>query len=326
MTGSTARHDEAYHWPPELLELLIQVVPLLCRSKIAVVDFFRSAGVSEALLMGFRRQLDQDRDSITKYAIARSVLRQVNEQGDRGLPVRRSLLRNVTEFEDFALCWPDDQLKAEGLVAKIRKLVHVKDSFTRLQERQEAEREQRRAEQEERRLKIESRRRKLAGLRAELSALFSMADVRKRGLALEGLLNRVFAVEGISVREAFALRSEDGQVAEQIDGAIELDGSVYVVEVKWWKEPLGIDPVSRHLVRVYNRAEVRGLMISASGFTKPAIAECELALTQRVMVLAELRELVMLLEREGDLPGWLREKVRRAALERTPLAVFGVDF
>ncbi|MER7728163.1 hypothetical protein [Streptomyces sp. NPDC096323] len=84
--------------------------------------------------------------------------------------------------------------------------------------------------------------------------------------------------------------------------------------------------MSRHLVRVYGRSEVRALFISASGFTGPAIKECERALNQRVIVLGELRELVLLLEQEGDVAHWLREKIRIAQLDRRPLAVLGADF
>jgi len=74
------------------------------------------------------------------------------------------------------------------------------------------------------------------------------------------------------------LRTEDGTAAEQIDGVVELDGVQYLVEIKWWADPLGMDPVSRHLVRGYWRAGVGGILISASTFTYPAIKECERAL------------------------------------------------
>lgn len=99
----------------------------------------------------------------------------------------------------------------------------------------------------------------------------------------------------------------------------------YLVEVKWWAEPLGVDAVARHLVRVYGRAGASGLFISASGFAKPALNECERALAQRVFVLAELNELILLLEQGGDLALWLRDKTHKATIERIPLFRPGVD-
>jgi hypothetical protein len=322
--------SDAYHWPPELLELLVDTIPLLCRSKVAVLDFLRGAGVSEDLLLGFRRQLQEDPSAVSKYKIARSVLGRLNEQGDRGLGARRLLLRRVTEFEDFSTCWPDDQLKAKGLVAEVRRVVNVKDSFTRLQQENDLRRQhdhrQRQAAREAKAAQAGERRQRIRLMREELNAVIGMSDPRQRGTALESLLNKIFAAEGLSIREAFVLRDGEGQATEQIDGVVELDGSPYLVEVKYWAEALGKGPVAEHLVRVYGRAEVRGLMISASGFTRPAVDECQRVLAQRVVVLGELRELVMLLEQERPLDEWLREKARRAVIDREPLAVYGVDF
>lgn len=138
-------------------------------------------------------------------------------------------------------------------------------------------------------------------LHRQLTSLYSATNPHRRGLALERLLNQLFKLDGLLIRESFVLRSEDGEAQEQIDGVIDYAGGPYLVEVKWWAEPLGVDAVSRHLVRVYGRAGVSGLFISASGFAQPALNECERALAQRVFVLAELNELILLLERGGDL-------------------------
>ncbi|MGW5494262.1 restriction endonuclease [Streptomyces olivaceoviridis] len=312
------------------MELLVDTIPLLCRSKVAVLDFLRGAGVSEDLLHGFRRQLQEDPSAVNKYKIVRSVLPRLNEQGDRGLGARRLLLRRVTEFEDFSTCWPDDQLKAKGLVAEIRRVVNVKDSFTRLQRENDLQRrrhhQERQAAREAKAAQAEERRQRVKALREQLNAVIRMSDPQRRGTALEVLLNKLFAAEGLSIREAFVLRDEGGQVTEQIDGVVELDGAPYLVEVKYWADALGKGPVAEHLVRVYSRAEVRGLMISASGFTQPAVDECQRVLAHRVVVLGELRELVMVLEQERPLDEWLREKVRRAMIDREPLAIYGVHF
>jgi hypothetical protein len=261
-------------------------------------------------------RVTQDRSSINKFEMARIVLTRVNEQGDRALGVRRQVIRRVTEFEDFYTCWPDDQLKARGLVAELCRLVDVKDSFVRIRQEREAERSERMATARAEAARIAKRREVGQDLQRRLAALFGASDVRQRGVDLEDVLNKIFALDGILVRESFVLRQEDGRPAEQIDGVVEIDGVQYLVEVKWWSEKLGMDPVSRHLVRIYGRAGVGGVLISASGFTEPAIKECERALTQRVIVLGELRELVLLLERNGDVASWLRKKVQAATIDR----------
>ena len=317
--------DDPYHWHPELLATLIDVIPLLCRSKEDVLSFLRGAGVPEAMLADWRRRLATDRNAVKKYDIVRQVLTRLNEQSDGGLGARRALLHRVTEFEEFSTCWPDDRLKAKGLVAEVRQLVNVKDSFTRIRQEREADQRGQQAQRQAVAERAAQRRCQCRDLHAQLAALFSETNAHRRGLALEKVLNGVFAMDGVLIREAFVLRSEDGQAVEQIDGAIELDGAQYLVEMKWWAEPLGIDAVSRHLVRVYGRGEVRGLFISASGFAPPAVLECEKVLTQRVIVLSELQELVMLLEREENVARWLREKVRGATVERKPLTRPGMS-
>jgi restriction endonuclease Mrr len=159
----------------------------------------------------------------------------------------------------------------------------------------------------------------------ELVKLFSMKDPRLRGLKLEDLLNRIFKLDGLGVRESFTLTTDSGQIGEQIDGLIELDNQPFLVEVKWWKDPLGVDGVAQHLVRVYSRAGVHGLIISASGFADTSVEQCRQALAAKTIVLAELREIVHLLEREGDFADWLRVRTRAAAVDRKPLCRPGLD-
>src|SRR5207247_4118679 len=110
-------------------------------------------------------------------------------------------------------------------------------------------------------------------IKADLFALFAESDVRKRGKALEGVLNQLFALDGLLVKEAFTVKGRCGDgVIEQIDGLVEVDGLLYLVEMKWWNTPLGVGEVSQHLVRVFSRGgQARGLFISYSAYTEPAI-------------------------------------------------------
>jgi len=137
-----------YHYPPELLELLCDVIPVLVRSKPAVVDFFVGAGVPNKLLGDWRLKVRQDRNSVNKYEIARSVLCRLNDAGEPALTMRREIVKRVSEFEDFSSCWDGDRLKAQGLVGQIQKLVNVKDSFTRINLERERERKSHQAQYE----------------------------------------------------------------------------------------------------------------------------------------------------------------------------------
>lgn len=131
---------KSYHYPPELLELLVETIPVLGKAKEFPLNFFRGAGVPESYLSDWRKKLSNDRQSVNKYTITRYVLLQLNEGHDGTLAQRREVIRRVVEFEDFTACWDDQRLKAQGLVSQVRSLVNVKDSFTRMNQERERER------------------------------------------------------------------------------------------------------------------------------------------------------------------------------------------
>ncbi len=267
-------------------------------------------------------RIRSDRTNINKFEIARSVLQRVNEQGDSTLRLRREIIKRVIEFEDFSTCWPTDQLKAKGLVSEIRRVINVKDSFTRIMQERDREREEKVAAAREKTKKARERSERLDAVKKDLYALFAMiAEPQKRGKHLEKVLNELFRAHDILVKEDFRRRNPDGQgVIEQIDGVVVFDRNIYLVEMKWVSEPVGVSLVSQHLVRLFGRAEARGIFISSDGYTDTAIAQCKEALTQKVIVLCTLQEIVFCLDRGTDLTELLRKKVNEAILSKKPFA------
>ncbi len=309
-----------HHYPPELMQLLIDTIPVLCRSKPGVLLFFRGAGVANQHMHDLTEQVQKDSRNIRKDEIVRDILTRLNDKGDATLRERREILKRVVEFEDFTTCWPEDRLKAEGLVARVRQIVNVKDSFTRMnQERENASAAQaavkaRKAEERQRQVQ------ELAKVRDELFALFSEPDAQKRGKALESVLNRLFRQSGILVREAFTLAGSDGQgIVEQIDGVIAVGEKPYLVEIKWHKDALGVEGVAPHISRLYLRADVGGIIISASGYTDAAVDTCRQALSHKIVVLVELREIVRILEQQIDLRAFFKAKINAASIYKQPL-------
>jgi len=265
-------------------------------------------------------RVNKDKDSISKYEIARTALTRLNEKGEATLRERREVLKRVVEFEDFSTCWPADQLKAKGLVGKVRRVIDVKDSFTRMKQEREQEQKKRRAEEQKRIQAEEQRRAELETVRKDLFALFKEQDPHKRGRALEKVLNRLFQAAGISVRESFTLSGSEGEgFIEQIDGVVEIDGELYFVEMKWWKYPIGVPEISEHLVRVFSRDQARCIYISASDYTSPAITTCREALQQKVVVLCTHHEIVHVLEQQIDLKCYLKEKINASVIHKNPL-------
>ncbi|HMD86378.1 MAG TPA: restriction endonuclease [Terriglobia bacterium] len=311
--------DSSFHYPPELLELLCDAVPALFRSKQGVIDFFVGAGVPLTYLGDWKTKLEQDRDSVKKHEIARSILCRLNEAGDAALAMRREVVKRVSEFDDFNSCWDSDRYKAQGLVAQIQKLVNVKDSFTRINLEREKERKGRQAVYAASVLAKQKDAQAREAIRASLYKLFSETDPHKRGKQPECVLNNLFSYAGFLVREAFTRTGVNGEgIIEQIDGAVEIDGVLYLVEMKWWDKPIGRQEIAPHFVSVYGRGDVSGIFISYSGFTPAAIDDAKTGLAQKVFVLAELQEIVQVMDREGDLKAFFKEKIHRAKTDRNP--------
>lgn len=312
--------DISFHYPPDLFNLLVDTIPRLCRSKKEVILFLRGAGVVHPLYTDLERQLNTGVSKLTKFEIVRVVLTRLNAKGEATLRERREIVKRVTEFEAFDTCWENERLKAKGLVAEVRKLINIKDSFTRMQNERDRERRERQEEIAKKHRVEEERRSQLNAVRDEFFKLFAEQDRAKRGKLLEGALNRLFGAHGISVREAFTLRGAEGEgIIEQIDGAIELEGDIYFVEVKWWGEALGPGDVSQHLVRVYHRGYARGIFIANAGYTTASLNICKEALQKTVIVLCELSEFVHLMERELSLIAFFKEKIQTAIAEKKPL-------
>ncbi len=89
--------------------------------------------------------------------------------------------------------------------------------------------------------------------------------------------------------------------------------------MKWWEKPIGKGDLSEHMVRVYGRGQSRGIFISASSYTEPAVTLCRDHLKSIVVVLCELKEFVFLLEKESDIKQYLKEKINAAIIDKNPL-------
>jgi restriction system protein len=312
---------EQYQFRPDVFTALVDAVALIRNSKRDVVTLFRGAGLQHPQLAEYERLIAVDRESLRKTEMAHTLLKIANEiPTDEGLKIRREILKAVVDFNNFEACYNDKVLAAKGAVAKVRELVHEKDAFTRMEIERDRERSARIAKEHS---KVEEARRKAEAredIKRRLFALFTLADEYERGRLFESVLNDWFKHEGISVRESFRLTGDvDNRTFEQIDGAVDVDGHLYIVEVKWWKKALGPKDVSEHVMREYNRGEARGLFIVNPDYTDAAVHEVSRALPQRVFVFATTEELYHVMNDAEPLSKWIRDKAHAALTERTPL-------
>ena len=306
-------------YPPELFELMVEAIACLFKSKRGVLTFFRGAGVHGRFTQDLETGLRNDRDSIYKVDISRTVLLRLNDSSERYLRELREILKRVCEFEDFSTCWPEDQQKARGLVAEIRAITNKHDFFRKLERQHEDElkkhRESARQEAESLRQLQSSRR----DILQRIKKLIVMEDPHEKGRGFEQVINDLFKTEGISLEESFTLPLDKGHgTKEQIDGAIKMDGHIYLVEMKWHKAPIGVEHISRHINRLAIRSECRGLIVSYSNFTEPAVEACREAIRIAPIILCSLKEIVLFLEGEGMLEELLTRKFDQLILKKQP--------
>lgn len=319
----------SYHYPPELLAVLTETIPTLVKSKTILLSFFRNAGVSPSILKPYADIVAKDKNSIKMYDIARDILVAVNEQGDKALSARRKLLQSVIDFEDFdTCCYENRRNDARVLVWKVREMVGKKDESTK-RRNEELEERLRIVREKEAAILLEQKKKKehIKKVHSDLSSLITNKDPHKRGKALEKVLNELFACYDISVRDSFTVAGENSEgIVEQIDGVIKFEGTYYLVEMKWWKDPIGKSEINDHIVRMQERGgKVNGLYISFSNYSAPSITACHNALNYGiVVVLAKLEEIIRLLEVKGDLNIWLKTKIEAALIDKKPLMIVDI--
>lgn len=309
-----------FHYPPEIIILLTDTIPLLCRSKKEVILFLQGAGVESADLAEMASLVQRNPSSVNKFEIVRDVITKLNLRGDSGLRARREIIKRVVEFENFESCWESDQYKAKGLVATIREEINKKDSFTRMKLERDAERADRVARQQAERNAVAIKRTKLEDITRRLYSLFPMNDKpQERGKLLEGVLNDLFRAYGIHVLEDFRRKDpETGIVVEQIDGVIELEGTLHLVEMKWLSSAVGIGDFSPHISRLFIRNNANGIFIAVNGYASSVISECRGVLNLKTIFLCSLHEIVLLLQRQGDLTDLLKRKQQAAIVDKNP--------
>lgn len=311
---------DVFHYPPDLFDLIVDCIPLLNKSKKGVILFFKGAGVQDELLKDLNHRVQHDRENINKYEITRTVLTRINIKSDKYLRERRELLKRITEFEAFSNCWENDVMKAKGVVSEIRKIINVKDSFTRMNQERERERKRKSEEYTRKTEEIKKRNIEIEKIQKKFYSLFSEPNPHKRGAELEIVLNDLFAIYQISVRDAFRRKGEKGEgVIEQIDGVIEIDNQIFLVEMKWHKPSIGSQDIFAHLGRIYHRSQAHGIYISASGYTASGLTAAKDALTNNaLLILCDLHEFVKLLENKDELKPYLRKKIQKAIIDKIP--------
>jgi len=132
---------------------------------------------------------------------------------------------------------------------------------------------------------------------------------QERGYAFEKFLNTLFNTFDMKARSPFRL------VGEQIDGSIEFEGNIYLIEAKWQNALVGNADLLVLHGKVGGKATwSRGIFISYSGFTKEGLEAFSKGRPANLIAVTG-QDLYFILEGGMPLDQMIRLKARLAAEE-----------
>jgi Restriction endonuclease len=147
--------------------------------------------------------------------------------------------------------------------------------------------------------------RELEKLKAEFLAMSASNNPQQRGRDFERFLNKLFGLFDLEPRLAYNLAHE------QIDGALTFDTDDYIIEAKWWQDPVERKDVAELAAKVESkRKNTLGLFISVSGFSAGAR---ETYSTKTPFLTIDGDDLFLVLDRRIALDELLRHKKRHAS-------------
>lgn len=125
-----------------------------------------------------------------------------------------------------------------------------------------------------------------------------------RGRALQKLLAKAIGQFGWLQEESVHTSHEE------MDVIVYRDREYYLVECKWVSDPVEAAVVRELRGKLANRVDVRGIVVSMSGFTSGAVEQATEYAGQRVILLFGLEDVRALVEQKSTFDELLNEKYR----------------
>lgn len=222
--------------------------------------FLRQHHITESVLASWAG------DETKRTFLTRLFDRLVGMKTDRALAIIVDMARSLAAQEHFPDLenWEDSPLKfkdAREAVRRLRTEVGKLDSAAR----DEAEAERRRADAERRRQETMAAAHSLENLKVRLDALGQRIGTQQAGYDFQTWFYDLVDFFEVECRRPY---TTDGR---QIDGSLTLDGTTYLVELKFTKNPTDAPEVDVFRRKVNSKADnTMGLFVSLTGFTSTA--------------------------------------------------------
>lgn len=146
-------------------------------------------------------------------------------------------------------------------------------------------------------------------LKEEYYKIHIMENRQQAGYRLEKLLNNLFRISNYYTRFSFRINGE------QIDGSVEIDSNIYLIEVKFTKDRISESDLLIFRGKIEGKSSfTRGIFLSISGYTEEAI-EAITKGKQPNFLLIDGYELHLVLCGHHTIDELLRHKIRKLAEE-----------
>jgi hypothetical protein len=193
----------------------------------------------------------------------------VLEAAERGPAVIKQLAAHLADQVSFPdlTGWPDEADKiraAKAAVSALKAYIDKERSAAEVQRARTAIREE---AERQRQAKVKSQQ-DLARLQARLIELHPLAGTQDGGYQFEEWFFDLAMFFDIDCRRPYKVGGR------QIDGSLTIDGTTYLVELKFTNSPTGAPDIDTFMAKVTTKADnTMGLFVAMSGYTQVAIAE-----------------------------------------------------
>ncbi len=285
---------------PELLDLTFDAALKAYWRKQAFRAFLRNCGVSESFVATWSAE-ETKRDFLDRtFAQLRA-----HKQGGAIFRKMAIHLSERTEFPDLAN-WDDSEHKLRNAKAAVEKL-KICLSKKETDQKSEQQKTDARMRASEIRKEVSKREHSLQSFESRLTDLSKKVGTQIAGYDFQTWFYDLVDFNEIDSRKPYIANGR------QIDGSITVQGTTYLIELKFTKEQASATDVDSLFRKVETKADnTMGILVSISGFSGVAITEASKAKT--VLLLLDYNHLFMALRGVLTLRE-IVERVRRNAAQ-----------
>ncbi len=247
--------------PSHFVELVQDALLKSYWRRKAFRNVLRRNGVAEAVLDGWAE--DESKRQLLDRLIP------ALERAEKGHIVIKQLAVHLADQSTFPdlMGWSDEKEKvasAKAAVGALKTYIERERSKTEVEAARMAIREEAARQRAE---KVASQQ-DLAKLQAQLTELHPQAGSQAGGYAFEKWFYEF--VKFFDVDHRLPYKADE----RQIDGSVTIDGTTYLVELKFTTNQTGIGDIDSFMAKVNNKADnTMGLFVSMAGYSSVAISQ-----------------------------------------------------